>query len=354
MTLLVHASSMSAPTPAASTSSEEGAAGSLRGLRAFERPSTARAAWQLVNTLVPYLASLALMVLMLRRGWPWWSTLLVAVPASGFMVRLFVLMHDCIHHSFLPSRRAERLLGGALGVLVFTPCGNWGHEHLLHHATSGDLDRRGRGDHWTMTVAEYLAAPRAQRWQYRLTRQPALMLLFGPLFVFLIANRIPPRGGSPARVRSVLLTNLGLAAIVLAASATIGLRAYLLVQLPVLFLAGVWGIWLFYVQHQFEPSYWSRSDAWEAVPAALRGSSYFRLPKVLQWFSANIGLHHVHHLRPRIPNYRLQRCHDATPALRAVPPLTLRGSLRCGGLALWDEHREVFVSFRDLRPAPRP
>jgi omega-6 fatty acid desaturase (delta-12 desaturase) len=241
------------------------------------------------------------------------------------------------------------VIGRFLGVLVFTPFHDWGHSHLGHHATAGDLDRRGIGDVWTMTVDEFVSAPRVKRWQYRLVRSAFFMLLFGPFVVFLIGNRIPPRRASRDRVLSVLYTDLGIAAIALSAALTIGLRAYLLIQLPVLFFAGVWGIWLFYVQHQFQPSYWGRGHEWSPLAAALEGSSYYKLPKVLQWFSGNIGLHHVHHLKPRIPNYNLQRCLDATPQLQRVAPLTVVASFRCAGLALWDESAQRFVSFRSLR-----
>ncbi len=314
-------------------------------LRHFERTSAARALWQLANSLVPYLATMALMYLTVRRGLPWWTTAALAVPASGFLVRLFILMHDCTHSSFLRPRRAERILGRILGVLVFTPFAEWRHLHLAHHATSGDLSRRGVGDIWTMTVGEYLAASGPRRLQYRLVRNPVLMLLFGPLLLFLIGNRFPPRGAGRERVLSVLYTDLALAAIAVAAALTIGLGTYLVIQLPVVLLAGIWGIWLFYVQHQFEPSYWVRGEHWDAERAALQGSSYYKLPKVLQWFTGNIGLHHVHHLRPRIPNYNLQRCLDATPRFRATRPLTLSRSFRCARLALWDERAGTFVSF---------
>jgi omega-6 fatty acid desaturase (delta-12 desaturase) len=315
-------------------------------LRLFERPSWTRAWWQLANSLIPYLALLALMLVTVQRHLPWWTTLALAIPAAGFMVRLFILMHDCTHSSFMPSRRMERVLGRFLGVLVFTPFADWQRSHLAHHATSGDLDRRGVGDVWTMTVDEFRAASRATRLQYRLARNPWLMLLFGPYLVFLIGNRIPPRHATRAQVWSVIDTNLAIAAIVVAAALTVGLRAYLLVQLPVLFFGGVWGIWLFYVQHQFEPPYWVRAEEWSYAQAAIQGSSYFKLPKVLQWFSGNIGLHQVHHARPRIPNYHLQRCLDATPEYQVAHPLTLLRSIRCARLALWDERAHAFVTFR--------
>ncbi len=339
--------------PSGRRSAERGAAAAAlatsrwtAGLGRFERPDAARAAWQVANSLVPYLATMALMVLTVRHRLPWWTTVALVVPASGFMVRLFVLMHDCSHSSFLRSRRAGGVLGAILGVLVFTPFAEWRHLHLDHHATSGDLDRRGTGDMWTMTLDEYVASSRARRLRYRLVRNPLLMLVFGPLVVFLAGNRVPARGSSRRRALSVIFTDLAIAAIVVAAALTIGLRAYLLVQLPVLALGGACGIWLFYVQHQFDPSYWARREAWSPVRAALEGSSYYKLPKVLQWFSGNIGLHHVHHLRPRIPNYNLQRCLDSTPGLQLSRPLTLPRSVHCARLALWDERGQAFVSFR--------
>jgi acyl-lipid omega-6 desaturase (Delta-12 desaturase) len=319
----------------------------VAALRRLEQPDTATSVWQIANSVVPYVATLALMVEAMRRGLPW-LMLALAVPASGFMVRLFIIMHDCVHSSFLRSRRIERILGRILGVLVFTPFGEWRHSHLAHHATSGDLDRRGNGDMWTMTVQEYVASSRLKRIQYRLARNPLLMLLFGPFVIFLVSNRFPQRGATRDRVMSVVCTNLAIAATVVAAALTIGIKTYLMIQMPVLFLGGVWGIWLFYVQHQFEPSYWMRHEQWSPLQAALQGSSYYRLPKVLQWFSGNIGFHHVHHLRPRIPNYNLQRSFEATPDFQVARPLTLSGSLRCGRLALWDEQEREFVSFRAL------
>lgn len=323
------------------------------GFRRFEQPDSARAAWQVANTVIPYLATMALMAWTVLHRLPWWTTLALALPASGLMVRVFVLMHDCTHSSFIRSRGAERVLGRVLGVLVFTPFTEWKHAHVAHHATSGDLDRRGMGDIWTMTVDEYVAAPRAKRLRYRLARNPLLMMMFGPLAVFLIANRVPRRGAARERILSVLYTDVAIGAIAVAAAWTVGLRAYVMIQLPVLLLGGAWGVWLFYVQHQFESSYWARGEAWKPVRAALQGSSHYALPKALQWFSANIGLHHVHHLRPRIANYNLQRCLDAMPELRVTKPLTLGRSLRCARLALWDERADALISFRAASRAHR-
>lgn len=303
----------------------------------------------MTNSVGPYLLGASAMFLTIRRGWPFWATLLIALPTSGFLVRVFILFHDCVHGSFVRSQRVCRVIGRVLGLLVFTPFEHWRQSHVSHHASAGDLDRRGMGDVWTLTTDEYWSSHRLRRLMYRVFRNPVFMLGFGPIVSFLIAQRIPPAGGSRQRRRSVVYTNLAIVCVVVAAALTVGVKSYLLVQLPLIFVAGVFGIWLFYVQHQFEPSYWTRREAWNAVDAALRGSSYYRLPRVLQWFSGNIGLHHLHHLRPKIPNYRLQPCLDATPELNVPSALTLWGSLRCLRLNLWDEQNQSFVSFREAR-----
>lgn len=322
-------------------------------LRRFERPSTARAAWQLANSLIPYLGLMALMVVTVRLDLPYWVTLALAVPAAGFMIRVFILFHDCVHGSFVGSVPLRQWLGRILGVLVFTPYGHWGQAHLGHHATSGDLDRRGIGDVPLLTAAEYLAlSPRKRRLQ-RIYRHPLALLGIGPLLVFLVVQRIPPRGETRARRRSVLLTDLAVLGVAVAASLALGFETYLKVQLPVLYLGGLGGVWLFFVQHHFDPSHWVRHGDWEPLAAALQGSSYLKLPKVLQWFSGNIGLHHVHHLRPRVPNYALQRCLDETPELRAVEPLTFRRSLRSFACNVWDERAARFVTFREAERAAR-
>ena len=221
--------------------------------------------------------------------------------------------------------------------------------HAGHHATAEDLDRRGIGDVWTMTVAEYLAASKRQQRAYRLFRHPFVLFVLGPPVLFLIIQRFPHKGAGKRERNSVILTDLALLALLGLASVTIGLRAYLLIQVPVMALAGAIGVWLFYVQHQYEQVSWARHEDWNPMQAALEGSSYYRLPKVLQWFSGNIGLHHIHHLRPRIPNYNLQQCYEDTPELQAVDPLTIRCSLKSIFLNLWDESEHKLVSFRSLK-----
>jgi omega-6 fatty acid desaturase (delta-12 desaturase) len=268
------------------------------------------------------------------------------VVAAGLLVRVFIFFHDCCHGSFFASRRANRIFAYVTGVLTFTPFEAWWQPHARHHATAGNLDKRGKGDIWTLTVEEYEAATPRVRFAYRLFRNPLILFALGPVVLFILGYRIPGKGATQEARRSVLLTNLALLAILGISSVTIGLHTYLLIQLPVMALTGAMGIWLFYVQHQFEDVYWSRNESWDPFRAALQGSSYYKLPRVLQWFSGNIGLHHVHHLRPRIPNYNLQACHDAIPALQEVPTITLGASVKLVFLTLWDESSQTLLGFR--------
>ncbi|MFP4330413.1 MAG: fatty acid desaturase [Spirochaetaceae bacterium] len=320
-------------------------------LKRYERPSTWRAVWQLVNTFVPYAGMVGVMYLSVVRGYPAWVTILLSIPAAALMVRLFVIFHDCSHGSFFSSRRANRIVGHILGVLSFTAYGSWQHGHGVHHSTSGNLDRRTIGEVWTLTAGEYLDSPWWTRLAYRIYRNPLFMFAVAPLLLFVVVQRVPHKLDNKRQRRSVWITNGALLAIALLATATIGLEAYLLIQLSIMYFAGMAGIWLFYVQHQFDPGYWKREEEWHTHDAAMDGSSYYKLPGVLQWFSGNIGLHHVHHLRPRIPNYNLQRCLDAIPELRLKDHLTFRRSVRSLHLNLWDEAEERLISFRDLRRA---
>jgi omega-6 fatty acid desaturase (delta-12 desaturase) len=285
-------------------------------------------------------------------------TLLLALPAAGLLVRTFIVMHDCAHGSFTPSKRANEIIGWITGVLTLTPFAQWRHDHALHHASSGDLDRRGHGDVDTLTVAEYAALSRWGRVRYRLRRSPFVLFLVGPLH-FVIDNRIPPRGKDATARRkraSVWSTNAGIAALFIGLSLWIGWRDVLLVYAPAMYIAAATGIWLFYVQHQFEGTYWMDHRDWDYATAAIRGSSYLRLPRVLQWFTGSIGLHHVHHLGPRIPNYALERCHEENPMFHDVTVITMAQSVRTLRLALWDQARQQLVGYNDVvipRPTPR-
>lgn len=283
----------------------------------------------------------------------YWLTLALAVPAAGFLVRVFIIFHDCGHGSFFRSRRANDFWGVVTGVLTFTPYRQWRHDHAIHHATSGDLDRRGTGDIWTLTVREYLEGPRWKRVAYRLVRSPIVLFLLAPPYVFLVQHRLPSRASGPRERWSVLWTNVTLVGIVVLMSLAIGFERFLLIQLPVSMIAGAAGVWLFYVQHQFEGADWKRRREWDFVGAALNGSSFYRLPKVLQWFSGNIGFHHIHHLSPAVPNYNLEKCHRAEPLFQSVNAVTLWGSLKSLSFRFWDEQQERLVGYRRLRAVRR-
>ncbi len=315
----------------------------------YARPDTRTAIRQLLTTLIPYLLVLALMARTVLLGYHYGITLILGVVAAALFSRIFIFLHDCTHGSFLPSPRWNRSVGYLCGILTFTAFHDWRRSHSGHHITAGDLDRRGMGDITTMTVEEYLNAPPLQRLAYRLYRHPLVLLGIGPLYYFLLRNRYPSPGAKKIDFISVIWTNLALAVIVVTASLTVGFRTYILVQLPVLTMAATLGIWLFYNQHQFKGVYWARHEEWDPWRAAMEGASYYQLPWLLRWVTGNIGIHHVHHVRPGIPNYRLQECYDSIPELRAVKPLTLCGSLGSLRLNLYDESLRQLVSFSSLK-----
>ncbi|HXE97712.1 MAG TPA: fatty acid desaturase [Dongiaceae bacterium] len=304
---------------------------------------------QLLTTLIPYMLLLALMALTVHSGYPYYITLALGVAAAALFSRIFIFFHDCTHGSFFPSPRWNRNVGYLCGILTFTAFHDWRRSHSRHHITAGDLDRRGLGEITTMTVDEYLAAPPLARLSYRLYRHPLIMFGIGPLYYFLLRNRLPAPGGKKIDYISVIFTNLAIAAIIVAASLAVGFKTYFLVQFPVLLLASTLGIWLFYIQHQFEGVYWSRHDEWDPWRVAMEGASYYKLPKLLQWVTGSIGLHHVHHMRPGIPNYRLQECYEAVPELQQIKPITIRASLKSLRLNLYDEQQRRMVSFSSLK-----
>jgi len=323
---------------------------SLRNtLAQFAKPDLQRAVLQMINTIVPYAALWAILIYLVHHHYPLaWISLFIFI-ASLFLVRIFIIFHDCAHNSFLPSRRANTVLGYIAGIMTFTPFTYWQHNHLVHHGTYADLDRRGVGDIWTLTVEEYRASSKRMQLAYRLYRNPFIFLGIGPGYSFLIAQRVFRLWEGKKERHSATVTNIAILAVIIAAGIAIGFRTFLLIQLPILLIGGAVGVWLFYVQHQFEGVYWSRHENWDPVKAALKGSSYYQLPKVLQWFSGNIGFHPVHHLLPRIPNYKLRQSYDASPIMQTLKPLTLRKSLRSFSLNLWDEKEQRLVSFRSLK-----
>ncbi len=333
--------------PAAATSE---ARAWTRKLLRYREPSGARSIVELVISAGPLVALWVLMWLSYTFGL-WWLTLLLAVPAAGFLVRLFMIQHDCGHGSFFRHRLANDWIGRILGVLTLTPYDFWRRTHAIHHATSGNLDRRGIGDVDTLTVNEYLALSRWRRLVYRLYRHPAVMFGVGPAYLFILKQRLPfglMRSGWQPWL-STMGTNLAVAIIVAGLMWLVGIGPFLIVHGPIMLLAAAIGVWLFYVQHQFEHTVWADNEAWNLHEVALHGSSFYVLPGILRWFTANIGIHHVHHLCSRIPYYRLQRVIREHPELEAMSRLTLWDSIKCVRLVLWDEGRKKLISFRELR-----
>lgn len=313
----------------------------------YQNPDLRRSIWQIVNSFAPFLILWYLMYRSL--AYSYWLTLALALPTAGLLMRIFIILHDCGHGSFFKSNRANEILGTVCGVLTLTPYLQWRHEHAIHHASSGDLDRRGTGDVLTLTVKEYLALPWWGRLGYRLYRHPFVMFGLGPIYVFMIRHRFPSSVSGRRERFNLHVINLALLALVLVTGWAIGFKAVLWVHLPVFLLSATVGIWMFYVQHQFEDTYWEQHPQWEYTLAALRGSSYYRLPRILQWFTGNIGLHHIHHLSPRIPNYNLQKCLDENPLFQHVTIVTFWESLKAVSFKLWDENQQRLVGFRHLK-----
>lgn len=316
-------------------------------VKRHQEPSTLRAVWQIANTLGP----LALIWYLIYLSLPvsWWLVIPLAMIAGLFLVRIFIIFHDCGHGSFFKSRIANDVVGSITGLLTFTPFYQWRWDHAIHHATSGHLDKRGTGDLWTLTVEEYLASSRWRRFSYRLARNPFLLFVVAPVFVLLFKQRFPSAGANKRERESVQWMNLALLGMAIGLSAIFGIVPYLIVQVAALSVAGALGFWLFYIQHQFEGVYWEREEQWDYTAAALKGSSFYKLPRILQWFTGNIGFHHIHHLSARIPNYNLERCHKAHLMFQGVKPITLLASLQSLKFRLWDEQRKKLVGYRHLR-----
>ena len=317
----------------------------------FRGADTRRATIQILTTTVPFLAVAALMVVTVEHAY--WMTLLLSVVAGGLLVRFFIIQHDCGHGSFFSSRRANDFTGRIMSVLTLAPYGLWRRVHAKHHAGSGNLERRGFGDIKTLTVAEYLALSPMERFQYRIYRHPAFLFPIGVPLFFIVLQRSPWGHHLPARETwpSVIGLNVALVVGYGTLAAIVGLKTLLLIALPTSIVAAAIGGWLFYVQHQFEDAHWKPDAAWDFQTAAIYGSTYYALPRVLNWFTGNIGLHHIHHLCSMVPNYRLQDCLAACPGLETVNRLTLRQSLGCTRLALWDDTLGKLVSFRDVAMA---
>lgn len=321
-----------------------------RALRPYAKADTKRALLELALTLLPLVLAWLALQFAWRNGYLWLYALLL-LPAAGFLVRLFMIQHDCGHRAFFPQRGANDWLGRAISLLTLTPYDHWRRSHAIHHAHSGNLGRRGIGDVYTLTVAEYLVRTRWGRLRYRLYRNPAVMFALGPAYLFLLQNRVPigfVREGWVPWI-STIATNLAIGAAGSVLIVTLGLDALLWVHLPIVLLAAAAGVWLFYVQHQFERTYWADRTSWSARDAALYGSSHYDLPLPLRWITANIGVHHLHHLASRIPYYRLHEVLRDHPEFTGARRVTLRQSVRGLRLALWDEKRHRLVSFKEQR-----
>lgn len=310
----------------------------------YEKATTKESVWQIINTLGPFFLLWFLAYQSLSVSY--WLALVPMVFAAGFLTRSFIIFHDCTHFNFFKSRRVNRIVGTMVGVLTLFPFDQWGHEHTVHHATSGNLDKRGTGDIWTLTVKEYAEAPLRLRLAYRFYRNPIVMFGLGPIYVFLLKNRFNRKNARKKERYNTYLVNVIIVALIALLGTVLGWQSFLLVQGSIFMISGSIGIWLFYVQHTFEDSYFEENSEWEYVLAAVEGSSFYKLPKVLQFLTGNIGFHHVHHLSPRVPNYRLEEAHYNTAALQHVPTITLATSLQSLRFRLWDEDSKNFVSFK--------
>jgi acyl-lipid omega-6 desaturase (Delta-12 desaturase) len=318
-------------------------------LKFYTKANPAKSINQLCNTVIPYLILMITMMLFLKKGAPYWLILLFIPVASLFLVRTFILQHDCSHGSFFTSKTACSIIGHFLGVLSFTPFFDWQKSHFIHHVSVGNLERRGTGDIWVMTVEEFKNADRWRKFLYWLYRTPFVLLILGPVFTFLLIYRFPRRQAKIKEVLSVIFTDVMIIFIIITAYNTVGIVNYLLVQLPVIYLGGVLGIWLFYIQHQFPTVYWEHNDKWEMYRACMEGSSYYKMPRILQWFTGNIGFHNLHHLNPKIPNYKLMQCYKDMPEMRGTITITLVRGFRSLFLHLWDEETRRLISFGDLK-----
>jgi len=302
---------------------------------------------QIITSVVPYLALWAIMIFSLRVS-PWLSLALTPL-AAGFLIRIFIIFHDCGHGSFTRSKKLNRFIGIVTGILVFTPYDRWTDSHRTHHATVGNLDKRGTGDVWTLTVNEYLALSPWRRFAYKTFRHPAVMLGIGAFLMFMVSHRFTQRNNTRKQKMNIYLTNAFIALIAVGMSLLIGWKNYLMIQIPVMYFASLAGVYLFYLQHQYEDVIWSRNEDWNYKEMALHGSSFFKLPGLLRWFTGNIGYHHIHHLGPTIPNYNLVRCHNENSIFHDIKPITLFTSFKSLSIRLWDEQRQKAVSFREMR-----
>jgi omega-6 fatty acid desaturase (delta-12 desaturase) len=314
----------------------------------YNKPITLKSIWQIINSVIPFISLWVLMFYSIQVSY--WLTLLLSIFSAGFLIRIFIIFHDCVHGAFFRKRKYNKMVGVVLGLFAFTSFHKWQNDHLIHHNTVGNLDKRGTGDVKTLTVEEYLNSTKWQRLKYRIYRHPIFLFGIAPLLHFAIQNRLPKKELPSKIKRYIYFTNLALITLITGLILLIGWKIYLLIQLPVLYIATSHGIWLFYVQHQFEGVVWTNTTNWDYKTMALEGSSYFKLPILLQWFTGNIGFHHIHHLSPLIPFYNLPKCHKENTLFQTAKTITFFSSLKSLKMNLWDEKKQKLVNFKDIAP----
>jgi omega-6 fatty acid desaturase (delta-12 desaturase) len=321
----------------------------LKRLKKYQQPSVKKATIELLTSIVPFILLLIGMIIMLKYGLPYWSIIPIVPITAGFMVRTFIILHDCGHNSFFKSKKANTVVGHILGVFTFTTFQEWQSGHNIHHGSVVNLDNRKGGDVWTITAQEYKNMSNLNKVLYRIFRHPLFLFTIAPPFSFIILNRFPSQTTSKKAIPSFIITNLFIIGIILAFIFTIGIQYYLMVYLPVIVIASISGVWLFYIQHQFKDVYWFKDEEWDIVNASLYGSSFYKLPSVLRWFTGNIGFHHIHHLNPRIPEYNLKECYDNVPEVQNIKPVTLVSSLKSLFLRFWDEKAKQLISVKTYK-----
>ena len=315
-------------------------------IKRYNSPDPVKSWWQIINSLGAYIVLWVIMILTFKISY--WLTLILSVLAAGFMVRTFIIFHDCGHGSFFKSKSLNKVIGIITGLVVFTPYHKWHNEHRIHHQTVGNLDKRGTGDVMTLTVDEYIHLSRWRRFSYRLYRTPFFLFGVATLLVFTLQQRVPAKHMTGKEKLYVHLSSLAIIAAVGLIIYFIGWKKFLFIQLPVLYIAGAHGLWLFYVQHQFRNVLWTNTENWDYKSVALKGSSLFKLPGILNWFTGNIGYHHIHHLSPLIPNYNLKKCHNENSLFQEIRPITFWSAFESLMLRLWDEKRQLLVRFNEI------
>ena len=318
-----------------------------RKLVPYEKAELSKSIWQIINTIIPFLLLWYLAYKSLSLSY--FITFLLIIPTAGLLIRIFIIFHDCCHMSFFKNKRANEIVGTITGILTLFPYKQWRHNHNVHHATSGNLNKRGVGDIWVMTVEEYQKASVRQRFAYRFYRNPFVLFILGPFYLILISNRMNRKKALMKERLDTYLTNVAIVCLYGIMCWLIGWQSFLMIQGPIVFIASALGVWLFYIQHHFEDSYFEEDPEWDYVKAAVEGSSFYKLPKWAQWITGNIGYHHVHHLSPRVPNYYLEDVHNNNSELNSVPIITVRRSLKALRYRLWDERNKQFISFQDIK-----